>query len=234
MARRAPIGVASDSPSFRDRLDAGACLAECLAAYAGTGALVLAIPRGGVPVGAEVARRLGADLDVVVARKLGSPISPELAIGAVTANGGRFLNDEIIRSLDVSPAYLAAVTAREMAEARRREECFRGPHARSEVAGRIVIVVDDGLAPGATMRAAARSVRSRHPHRLVGAVPVGSREACTALEEEVDEVVCPYRPEPFFAVGVYYERFGPTEDAEVQRILQDAFAARGQRRAQAN
>jgi len=234
MTRRAPIRVASDGPSFRDRLDAGACLAECLAAYAGTGALVLAIPRGGVPVGAEVARRLGADLDVVVARKLGAPISPELAIGAVTANGGWFLNDEIIRSLDVSPAYLAAVTAKEMAEARRREERFRGPHARSEVAGRIVIVVDDGLATGATMRAAARSVRSRHPHRLVGTVPVGSREACTALEEEVDEVVCPYRPEPFFAVGVYYERFEPTGDDEVQRILQDAFAARGQRRAQAN
>ena len=206
---------------FRDRVDAGVRLAEGLAAYRGRDVLVLGIPRGGVPVAAEVARRLGGDLDVVVARKLGAPGQRELAIGAVTANGGRFLNEELIGELRVPPGYLEQVTAEERAEARRRQERFRGDRPPARVTGRTVIVVDDGLATGATMRAAVRSVRRERPATLVVAVPVGAREACDALREEADVVVCLSQPEPFVAVGLHYERFEPTEDAEVQRILRE-------------
>jgi putative phosphoribosyl transferase len=165
---------------------------------------------------------------VVVARKLGAPMQPELAIGAVTANGGRFLNTEIIDEIGVSDAYLEQVTAEQRDEARRREERFRGPYAGREMTGRTVIVVDDGLATGATMRAAVRSVRSRRPARLVVAVPVGPRKTCAALRGEADEVVCLYEPEPFWAVGLYYEDFRPTEDGEVRAILQETLARREQ------
>ncbi len=211
---------------FYDRREAGARLAEALGEYRGKDVVVLGIPRGGVPVAAEVARRLDAELDIVVARKLGAPISRELAIGAVTANGGRFLNEALIRELEVSDAYLERVVTEEMAEARRREVRFRGPHPTGRLAKRIVIVVDDGLATGATMRAAVRAVRKQEPARLVVAVPVGSREACAALREETDEVVCLYQPVPFFAVGAFYEHFEPTEDAQVQEILEQWHAAR--------
>lgn len=214
-------------PLFRDREDAGTQLAERLGEYRGQDVLVVGIPRGGVPVAAAIARALDADLDIVVARKLGAPISRELAIGAVTANGGRFLNEELIRELRVSPTYLKQVTAEEMAEARRREDRFRGAHHMARVKDRIVIVVDDGLATGATMRAAVRSLRKKHPAKLVVAVPVGSAEACAALRQEADEVVCLDEPEPFYAVGLYYEHFEPTEDSQVQEILHAAYADRG-------
>jgi putative phosphoribosyl transferase len=209
---------------FRDRRDAGARLGERLAGYRGRDALVLAIPRGGVPVAEEVARRLDAELDVVVARKLGAPGQPELAIGAVTANGGRFLNDELVGETGAAGAYLERVTAEQMAEARRREERFRGGAAPPRIAGRTVIVVDDGLATGATMRAAVRSVRQRGPARLVVAVPVGSGEACAALAAEADELVCLAIPALFWAVGLHYADFRPTEDAEVEAILRAARA----------
>jgi putative phosphoribosyl transferase len=209
-------------PGFRDREDAGAQLARRLAAYRGADVLVLGVPRGGVPVAAAVARDLGGELDVVVARKLGSPVSAELAIGAVTADGNRFLNDAMVRDLGVSSAYIERVTQQELAEAARREERFRGGAEPARVAGRTVILVDDGLATGATMIAAARSVRARKPARLVVAVPVGSAEACTALRGEADEVVCLATPDPFWAVGLYYEDFGQTEDAEVERLLREA------------
>jgi len=210
---------------FRDRVDAGARLARRLEGYRGTNALVLGIPRGGVVVAAELARQLGAELDVIVARKLGSPISPELAIGAVTANGGRFLNTDIIAQLDVSDAYLDAVTKEEQAEARRRETLFRGSRTAPDLSGRTVILVDDGLATGATMRAAARSLRQRRVGRLVAAVPVGSPQACAALRGEVDEVVCLYAPEEFGAVGAFYDDFRQTEDDDVRRLLRDSTAA---------
>jgi predicted phosphoribosyltransferase len=213
-------------PLFRDRVEAGAQLAGQLQQYRGQGALVLGIPRGGVPVAAEVARALDADLDVAVARKLGSPISPELAIGAVTANGGRFLNEEVIRDLQVSPAYIEAVTAEQRAEAERREQRFRGGRPPQRMQGRTVILVDDGLATGATMRAAVRAVRRQQPARLVVAVPVGSREACVALAEETDEVVCLHMPDPFWAVGLYYERFEPVEDGEARATLEAFHASR--------
>lgn len=212
---------------FSDRPEAGRRLARALGRYRGQAVLVLGIPRGGVPVAAAVAERLGAELDIVVARKLGAPGWPELAIGAVTANGGRFLNDDVIQEFRVRPDYLEAVTAAEMAEARRREERLRGGLPVRSIRGRVVIIVDDGLATGATMRAAVRSVRKQQPARLVVAVPVGSREACAALDaDDVDEVVCLARPEPFWAVGAYYEHFEPTEDAEVERLLQEADARR--------
>jgi putative phosphoribosyl transferase len=209
----------SNVHTFRDRTDAGAQLAEQLAAYRGRDVLVLGIPRGGVPVAAEVARRLGAELDIVVARKLGAPFQPELAIGAVTANGGRYLNDTLAHDAGVSSEYLAAVTAKEMAEAHRREERFRGKRPPPRIEGRIVIVVDDGLATGATMRAAVRSLRKRQPARLIVAIPVGPPETCAALRAETDDVVALLEPEPFLAVGLYYEDFEPTREGEIEMLL---------------
>ena len=173
VAAQAPAraSAAKDDPLFRDRSHAGAQLAAQMQAYRHQHPLVLGIPRGGVPVAAEVARRLDCELDVVVARKLGAPGYSELAIGAVTANGGRFLNEDVIRHLAVSHAYIEQVTEEQSAEARRREERFRGGRKAADVKGRVVIIVDDGLATGATMRAAVRSVRQWEPARVIVAVP---------------------------------------------------------------
>jgi putative phosphoribosyl transferase len=210
---------------FRDREDAGRQLARELMPYRGTGALVLGIPRGGVVVAAEVARALGAELDVIVVRKLVSPFSPELAIGAVTADGGRFLNDDVILELSVPEAYIEAVTRQERAEARRREDRFRGDRPPPAIRGHTVIIVDDGLATGATMHAAVRSVRGGSPGRLVVAVPVGAPPACAALRREVDELVCLEEPEWLGGVGRFYRDFEPTENDEVQRLLTRSAAA---------
>jgi predicted phosphoribosyltransferase len=174
-----------------------------------------------VLVAAEVARRLGSELDIVVARKLGAPGAPELAIGAVTADGGCFINQDLVRELNISQEYLAGVTAREMAEAHRQEALFRGGRSMAAIQGRVVIVVDDGLATGATMRAVVRAIRRHQPGRLLVAVPVGSRQTCAQLKQEVDEALCLSQPEPFRAVGLHYERFDPTEDAEVEKALRD-------------
>jgi putative phosphoribosyl transferase len=204
---------------FHDRIEAGAHLAERLGAYRGQDVLVLGIPRGGVPVAAEVARKLDAELDIVVARKLGAPFQPELAIGAVTANGGRYLNEALAQEAGVTQEYLAAVTADEMTEAHRREERFRGKRPGPRISGRTVIVVDDGLATGATMRAAVRSLRKRQPVRLVVAIPVGPPQTCAALRAEADEVIALHEPEPFLAVGLYYEDFRPTDEREIELLL---------------
>jgi predicted phosphoribosyltransferase len=201
-------------------------LGQRLQQFRGARPLVLGLPRGGVPVAAAVARALDAELDVVVSRKLGSPVSAELAIGAVTANGGRFLNDDVIRMLNVSEAYVTAVTATQQAEARRREALFRGSRPPLAITGRTVLLVDDGLATGATMRAAVRAVRQQRPERLVVAVPVGSRDACAALRSEADDVVCLQEPEDFGAVGFYYEDFTQTEDRDVQELLEEFAATR--------
>jgi putative phosphoribosyl transferase len=212
--------------AYHDRADGGRVLATHLTQYKGRDVLVLGVPRGGVPVAAEVAKSLDAELDVIVARKLGAPGQPEFAIGAVTANGGKYLNEEVVRGLPVSDEYLRRVTEAEMAEAHRREQKFRAGRPAARVKDRVVIIVDDGLATGATMRAAVRSVRSREPAKLVVAVPVGSREACDALRREADEVVCPSQPEAFWAVGFHYRDFEPTLDDEVVDILEEHARAR--------
>jgi putative phosphoribosyl transferase len=211
----------TEQAPFYDRRDAGRALAARLEAYHGTHALVLGLPRGGVVVAAEVARALDAELDVLVVRKLGSPVSAELAIGAVTANGGRFLNEDVIGALNVSEPYIGAVTTIQQAEARRWETIVRGKRPAPLLVGRTVILVDDGLATGATMRAAVRSARQQGPGRLIVAVPVGSTEACAALRGEADEVVCLREPDDFGAVGNWYDHFEQTEDEEVRRLLDE-------------
>jgi predicted phosphoribosyltransferase len=204
---------------LRDRDEAGRLLAEHLAHLAGTHPVVLGIPRGGVAIAAVVAAGLDGDLDVIVARKLGAPMYPELAIGAVTADGGRFLNLDVLSSLGIPDHYVEAETARQLKEAKARETRLRAGHPAVELAGRTVILCDDGLATGATMRAAARSVRARGAGRLIIAVPVGSRQACEALADEAEEVVCLAQPEPFGAVGAHYIHFEPVEDETVSRLL---------------
>jgi putative phosphoribosyl transferase len=224
---------------FRDRIDAGRTLAESLRQYRGQNVLVLGIPRGGVPLAAEVAEAIEGELDVIVARKLGAPGSRELAIGAVTSNGGRYLNESLIEEIGVSDQYLERITAAEMDEAHRRETRFREDRPAPKIEDRTVIVVDDGLATGATMRASVRSVRLSAPAQLIVAVPVGSREACEGLEEEADEVVCLHRPETFWAIGGFYENFEPTEDDEVRddevrRILSEFRAGKRAERSAAD
>ena len=209
-------------PLFHDRVDAGAALAKRLWTSRGSDALVLGIPRGGVLVAAELARALDLELDIVVARKLGAPGSPELAIGAVTADGGCFLNRDIVAQLGVTDAHLRSIHEVEMAEARRRETALRQNRARARIRDRIVFLVDDGLATGATMRAAVRAVREGGPSRLIVAVPVGSRNACADLAAEADEVICLYQPEGFGAVGYYYRHFEPVGDDQVRHLLEGA------------
>jgi predicted phosphoribosyltransferase len=205
---------------FRNRTDAGRQLAEKLAAYAHRpGVLVLALPRGGVPVGFEVARKLGAPLDVFLVRKLGVPGYEELAMGAVATGGVRVLNDEIVRGLGISEHEIDAAAARELQELARRQRLYRGDRPLPDIAGRTVILVDDGLATGATMRAAIAAVRQQQPARIVVAVPTASPDTCEALKAEADDVVCAMTPEPFLAVGHWYEDFTQTTDDEVRELL---------------
>ena len=205
---------------FRNRTDAGRQLAEKLAAYADRpDVLVLALPRGGVPVGSEVARALGAPLDAFLVRKLGVPGYEELAMGAVATGGVRVLNDEIVRGLGIVEHVIDVAVAREMEELARREQLYRGGSPPPDVAGRTVILVDDGLATGATMRAAVAALRRRHPARIVVAVPTASPDTHEALKAEADDVVCATTPEPFFAVGHWYEDFRQTTDDEVRDLL---------------
>ena len=205
---------------FTDRADAGRQLAEALAAYAGDpGVIVLALPRGGVPVGYEVAQRLAAPLDVYVVRKLGVPGHEELAMGALAADGTCVVDEDLIASLHVDPAALDDVVTREIAELRRREQAYRNDRPEPEIAGKTAIIVDDGLATGATMRAAAIALRGRGPRSIVAAAPVATPRTCAALRDVVDRVVCVQTPEPFHAVGLYYQNFEQTSDDEVRRLL---------------
>ncbi len=205
---------------FRNRTEAGRRLAEKLAAYADRpDILVLALPRGGVPVGYEVARALGAPLDVFLVRKLGVPGYEELAMGAVATGGVRVLNDEIVQGLGISEHAIDAAVGREMQELARRERLYRGDRPPPDVAGRTVILVDDGLATGATMRAAIRALRPQHPTRIVVAVPTASPDTAEALKAEADDVFCATTPEPFFAVGHWYDDFTQTTDEEVRELL---------------
>lgn len=205
---------------FRNRSDAGRRLAEKLAAYANRPhVLVLGLPRGGVPVSFEVARALGAALDVFLVRKLGVPGYEELAMGAVATGGGRVLNDEIVRGLGISEHEIDAVVARELQEVARRERLYRGDRPPPDVGGQTVILVDDGLATGATMRAAIEALRRQQPAHIVVAVPTASPDTCEALKAEADDVICAMTPEPFFAVGHWYDDFAQTTDDEVRDCL---------------
>lgn len=206
---------------YRDRADAGRQLARHLAHYAGRPQLlVLALPRGGVAVACEVARALQAPLDVFVVRKLGFPGHEEYAMGAIASGGVRVMN--ALPGMEVSEEEVEQVARRELAELQRREQAYRGGRPACEIAGHTVIVVDDGLATGATMRAAAMAIRRQHPLHLCVAVPVGARESCEALRELADEVVCPSMPEPFRAVGLWYLDFPQASDAEVHALLEQA------------
>jgi erythromycin esterase-like protein/adenine/guanine phosphoribosyltransferase-like PRPP-binding protein len=205
---------------FRDRSEAGRVLAEKLAHYANRpDVLVLALPRGGVPVAYEVARALGAPLDVFVVRKLGVPGYEELAMGAVATGGVRVLNDNIVAGLHIPDYLIDAVANRELEELRRRERVYRGGRPPPDVRGRTVILVDDGLATGATMQAAVKALRQLQPARIVVAVPTASPDTCEALRAEVDEVICAITPEPFQAVGRWYQDFSQTTDDEVRDLL---------------
>ncbi|HLJ92970.1 MAG TPA: phosphoribosyltransferase [Gemmataceae bacterium] len=212
---------------FRDRADAGRALAQRLMAYAGNpSVLVLALPRGGVPVAYEVATALHAPLDVFIVRKLGVPGQPELAMGAIATGSVRVLNQEVIRILGITEDVLEAVTAEEHRELARREQLYRGANPAPDLRHRIVILVDDGLATGSTMRAAVAAVRQQQPARIIVAVPVAAPSTCEEFEGEVDEIVCAYTPEPFHAVGLWYDTFSQTSDEEIRQLL--ARAAEGQ------
>lgn len=207
---------------FADRVEAGRRLAGRLAVLVGTDAVVLALPRGGVPVGAEVARALDAPLDVAVVRKLGVPYQPELAMGAVGEEGSRVVNDEVVKVAGVDPATLAAVEERERQEVARRARRYRAGLPAVPLVGRTVVVVDDGLATGSTARAACQVARARGAARVVLAVPVAPPATVAQLAADVDQVVALEMPEGFVAVGQWYERFDQTSDEEVTALLEEA------------
>jgi predicted phosphoribosyltransferase len=208
---------------FRDRADAGRVLAKALERYASQpDVLVLALPRGGVPVAYEVARALRAPLDVFLVRKLGVPGHEELAMGAIASGGVRVLNSDVVHHLHIPDAIIDAVAQQEQEELDRRAREYRGDRPPPDVRGQTAILVDDGLATGSTMRAAAAALRRQQPARLVVAVPVAAPATCQELRSEVDDVVCALTPEPFYAVGVWYEDFSQTTDEEVRSLLDRA------------
>jgi len=211
------------SERFKNRVAAGQRLAEALESYAGCSDLVVrALPRGGVPVGYEVAAALGAPLDVFLVRKLGVPGHEELAMGAIAEGGYRVLNQRVLNQLAHAQAAVEQATAREQAELERRARDYRGERPPPPLEGRTVILVDDGLATGASMRVAVQAVRTQHPTWLVVAVPVAPVETCRNLETEVDELVCLMTPAQFGGVGAWYENFLQTSDEEVRRLLESA------------
>jgi len=212
-------------PPYRDRRDAGQALAEALGHHLNEpNLLVLALPRGGVAVGYEVAKALHAPLDIWVVRKLGMPGHEEYAMGAIASGGIRVMNP--LPGINVPSVAVAEVLAREQDELARRERRYRGEHPAISPRGRHVILVDDGLATGATMRAAALAVRQQRPARLIIAVPVGARDSCEELADIADEVVCPFMPEPFHSVGLWYEHMTQASDEEVCEWLDKAWAER--------
>jgi putative phosphoribosyl transferase len=205
---------------YRDRYDAGRALARALEEYRGRGdVVVLGLPRGGVPVAAEVARALGAPLDVLVVRKLGVPGHEEFAMGAIASGGARVVDRDTIDMLSIPEATVQQVVKREQLELERRERLYRGDRPPPAVAGKVAILVDDGLATGASMQAAVAALRDMGPARIVVAVPVGARETCERLASEADEVVCAMIPPAFQAVGLWYDDFSQTSDQEVRAAL---------------
>jgi putative phosphoribosyl transferase len=215
--------MTSPHSRFANRRAAGIALGQRLQQFAGrTDVVVLALPRGGVPVGYEVAQAIRAPLDVFVVRKLGLPGHPELAMGAIASGDVRVLNDDVVAWYAVPAAVVDAVALREVHELERRERAYRDGRVLMPIDGRIVILVDDGLATGSTMRAAVLAVGRLHPARVVVAVPVGAHETCDALRAIADEVTCAFAPDPFQAVGLWYDDFAQTTDEEVRRLLASA------------
>jgi putative phosphoribosyl transferase len=209
--------------AFANRTEAGRLLVEKLVKYAGRDdVIVLGLPRGGVPVAFEVAHRLGAPLDVFIVRKLGVPGFEELAAGAIASGGVRVLNEDVMRSIPHADEAIDAVTIRETAELERREQIYREGRTAPQLRDRIVILVDDGLATGATMRAAIEALRQSGAAKIVVGVPVGPQDTCRELEEEADETICLSTPEFFQAVGQYYEDFSQTSDEDVRELLSHA------------
>lgn len=210
--------------SFRDRADAGRALAAALAAWREQAdVLVLALPRGGVPVAYEVASALALRLDLMLVRKLGTPGHKEMAMGAIASGGVRVLNDDLIRGLYISPAAIDAVAQKEALELQRRDLAYRGKHPAPAVAGQRVILVDDGLATGATMRAAIAAARLQSPAHIAVAVPVAPVETLAMLRPLVDQLICLLTPAPFFSVGQWYRDFAQTTDEEVKTLLSKAW-----------
>lgn len=207
--------------AYRDREDAGNKLAGHLESYAGRDdVVVLGLPRGGVPVAHAVAQALGAPLELFLVRKLGVPGHEELAMGAIATGGVRVLNEEVVQALGISASTIARVAEQEQQELERRARSYRGEDEPIDVRGKIAILVDDGLATGSTMRAAIAALRLLEPERIVMAVPVGAASTCSELRSEVDEVVCALTPEPFYAVGLWYDDFSPTTDRDIHNLLQ--------------
>jgi len=206
---------------FRDRRDAGRQLAQELSSFAHRqDVIVLALPRGGVPVAYEVALALNAPMDIFIVRKLGVPGHEELAFGAIAPGAVRVLNEEIVRGFNIPEEAIELVAQRELLELERRERAYRGDQPALEIRDRIVILVDDGLATGASMRAAVAGVRAKDPERIVVAVPTAAPETCELFEAIVDEIVCATTPEPFFGVGRWYQDFSQTSDEEVRMYLE--------------
>lgn len=206
-----------------DRQSAGRLLAERLTDYSNRpDVVVLGLPRGGVVVAFEVAKALNVPLDVLLVRKLGAPGQEELAFGAIADGGVRVLNEDVVRAFDLSPSQIEAVVAREQAELERRGRAYRGGSPPPDLSGKTVIVIDDGLATGASVRTALRSLRAHNPARVVLAVPVAPASTCTAMNAEADEVICLMTPEPFYAIGQWYDDFSQTSDQEVVDLLSEA------------
>jgi putative phosphoribosyl transferase len=214
-----------DYQAFTDRRDAGRVLASRLASYAGRDdVIVLALPRGGVPVAYEVASALRVPMDVFLVRKLGTPGHRELAMGAIASGGVRVLNEDVVQWYGISEPAIERIVGEEQEELVRRERAYRGDRPAPDLASRIVILIDDGLATGSTMRAAAQAVRAHNPARVVIAVPVGAAQTCGELGTVADEVICARTPEPFSAVGQWYLNFEQTDDDEVRELLQKSTA----------
>jgi putative phosphoribosyl transferase len=211
------------TPLFRDRSDAGRALASRLiSSVSDQNPLILALPRGGVPVAFEVAKALHAELDIFLVRKLGVPGREELAFGALASGGVRILNEALIADLRLSQKAIENVTSREQVELERREKLYRAGRPAIPVRDRTVVLIDDGLATGASMKAASRALRAEGPRRLIVAVPVAAHQTCDEFQGEVDQVVCVETPDPFLAVGIWYEDFQQTTDEEVQLLLERA------------